>query len=142
MHAQEAESAAEVVMTMLHAGGKFDHNAYKVSGGLHGVGVSVRQRALRVARAGDLARTARSTGKSYERGTPMAPLEMTGTTKSAARRSRSSPTPRFSRTSQFSFDKLSQRLREKAFLNKGVRITINDERDGKSHEFYYKGGIV
>ena len=139
---ESGKSAAEVVLTVLHAGGKFDNDSYKVSGGLHGVGVSVVN-ALSETLDLEIWRNGQVYQQSYERGTP------TGRSRSrparpsaAAPRSPSSRTPQIFETTVFSFDTLAQRLRELAFLNGGILITLDDERDGKSHKFHYEGGIV
>ena len=135
------KSAAEVVMTMLHAGGKFDNKSYKVSGGLHGVGISVVN-ALSEGVDLEIWRQGQVYQQSYERGKATTALEVTGTTKRRGTKVTFKPDPEMFESVQFSFDMLSQRLRELAFLNAGVTITIEDERDGKSHEFLYDGGII
>jgi len=140
---KEKRSAAEVVMTKLHAGGKFDSNAYKVSGGLHGVGVScVNFLSERLHL--EIWRDGKTYEQEYARGIPTAPLKQTGKTRKRGTKITFRPDSQIFTETSFSFDKLSERLREKAFLNKGIRITIKDEREEpeRSHEFYYKGGIA
>ena len=133
-------SAAEVVLTVLHAGGKFDNDSYKVAGGLHGVGVSVVN-ALAETLDLEIWRNGQVYKQSYERGTPTGDIEVTGTTKKRGTKITFKPDAQIFETIEFSFDTLAQRLRELAFLNGGVTITIDDERDGKSHKFHYEGGI-
>jgi DNA gyrase subunit B len=141
LHPTEGVSAAQVVMTKLHAGGKFDKSAYKVSGGLHGVGVSVVN-----ALSETLEMEVRQGGKvyvqRYHRGDPETPVQEIGVTDQRGTKITFKPDALIFETTTFSFDILSQRLRELAFLNRGVHIAIRDERDQKSHEFLYEGGIV
>ncbi|MFN2454628.1 MAG: DNA topoisomerase (ATP-hydrolyzing) subunit B [Pyrinomonadaceae bacterium] len=142
-HKGEKKSAAEVVMTKLHAGGKFDSNAYKVSGGLHGVGVSCVNFLSEILRL-EIWRDGNTYEQEYERGIPVTKLEQTGKTRKRGTKVTFRPDAEIFDVTEFSFDKLSERLREKAFLNKGIRINIKDERaeTERTHEFYYKGGIA
>jgi len=141
LHKTENVSAAEVVLTKLHAGGKFTNESYKISGGLHGVGVSVVNALstyleLEVRRDGHVYR------QSYRKGVPVAPLETVGQTKRMGTKITFLPDPEIFEDIDFSFDILANRLRELAFLNKGIKITLQDERNDKDAEFFYKGGIV
>ena len=143
MHKDKGISAAALVMTELHAGGKFDSNAYKVSGGLHGVGASCvnflsEWLRLEIKREGGVYE------QEYKTGIPVEPLKQTGKSNKTGTKITFKPDSDIFTTTEYSFDKLSERLREKAFLNKGIRITIVDERTEteKKHEFYYEGGIA
>jgi DNA gyrase subunit B len=141
MHPTEGVSAAQVVMTKLHAGGKFDKAAYKVSGGLHGVGVSVVN-ALSETLEMEVRRSGKVYFQRYHRGDPETSVQEIGVTDQRGTKVTFKPDPLIFETTNFSFDVLSQRLRELAFLNRGIHISIKDERDQKSHEFLYEGGIV
>jgi DNA gyrase subunit B len=129
------------VLTVLHAGGKFENAAYKVSGGLHGVGVSVVN-ALSERLDLEIWRNGNVYQQSYERGTPTGELQATGTTQKRGTKVTFKPDSQIFESTDYSFDTLAQRLRELAFLNGGIVITIDDERDGKTHKFQYDGGIV
>ena len=141
IHPTEKISAAEVVLTKLHAGGKFDKASYKVSGGLHGVGISVVN-ALSETLEVEIKREGKVYHQSYKRGEPQENLKEVGKSKERGTRVTFKPDSTIFETLDFSFDILSQRLRELAFLNRGVKITIEDERSQKKHEFFYKGGLL
>jgi DNA gyrase subunit B len=141
MHPTQKRPAVEVVMTTLHAGGKFDSKTYKVSGGLHGVGLSVVN-ALAEFLEVTINREGKVYRQTYERGRPTSDLQMVGNTKDRGTMIRFRPDAQIFDTTSFSFDNLSQRLRELAFLNRGVEICIEDEAAEKRHEFKYDGGII
>ena len=140
--AAPGKSTVEVVLTMLHAGGKFEKEAYKFSGGLHGVGVSVVNALsewleVEVKRGGKIHR------QRFERGDAVTPLEVVGPTKKTGTSVRFLADHKIFETVECNYDTLANRLRELAFLNKGVSVTIRDERgEGRSHKFCYAGGIV
>src|ERR1700675_1569632 len=141
MHATEKKPAAEVVMTVLHAGGKFDSDTYKVSGGLHGVGVSVVNALsdwldLEIWREGEVWE------QSYEKDVPTSKLKASGKTRKTGTKITFHADPEIFGNTVYSYDTLAQRLRELAFLNKGLKITLDDERSGKKAEFRFTGGIA
>jgi DNA gyrase subunit B len=143
IHAEEGVSAAQVVLTKLHAGGKFDSNSYKVSGGLHGVGVSCVN-ALAETLHVEIWRDKATWEQDYERGIPKGPLAKTGKSSKTGTKITFKPDGSIMDATEFSFDTLAQRLRQLAFLNKGLKITLTDERgeDVRTEEFYYSGGIA
>ncbi len=141
MHSTQKKSAAEVALTMLHAGGKFEQGAYTVSGGLHGVGISVVN-ALSEWLELEIWQDGQVFEQGYERGKPTASLKVTGKTKKRGTKITFKPDSQIFESLDFSFDVLAQRLRELAFLNKGLEITLKKEDERKEQVFCYKGGIV
>lgn len=141
MHEDSGVSAAEIVLTKLHAGGKFDSSSYKVSGGLHGVGLSCVNALSEILRL-EVRRGGRQYSQIYRRGTPDSPLSETGISDNTGTKVTFRPDSTIFEVSEFSFDILSKRLREMAFLNKGLNIDINDERNDKQINYKYEGGIV
>ena len=138
---EEGKPAAEVVLTILHSGGKFDRDTYKVSGGLHGVGVSVVN-ALSETLCAEIRREGAVHQIDFVRGETVSPLKVTGKSRKNGTKITFKPDTEIFTETEFSFDVLSQRLRELSFLNAGLKISILDERNDKSHDFQYKGGIV
>ncbi len=141
-HKEEKMSALQLVLTTLHAGGKFDNSSYKISGGLHGVGVSCVN-ALSVFLRAEVYRDGNIYAMEFSRGVPTTNLQIIGTTDKRGTKITFKPDDEIFETVEFSFDILSKRLRELAFLNKGITITISDERvEDKTHEFCYPGGLI
>jgi DNA gyrase subunit B len=140
MHKEHNRETLEIIMTDLHSGGKFDNNSYKVSGGLHGVGVSVVN-ALSKRLEVEVRREGKVWQQAYEQGRPVAPIKAVGTARKTGTKVTFWPDPEIFSVTEFHFDSLSQRLRELSFLNPGVAISIRDERTEKKHDFAYEGGI-
>ncbi|MBI4448059.1 DNA topoisomerase (ATP-hydrolyzing) subunit B [Candidatus Woesearchaeota archaeon] len=140
IHPGEKKPAVEVVMTILHAGGKFDKKSYKVSGGLHGVGISVVN-ALSTHLEVGIKRDGKVFYQKYERGKPVTPLQTIGQTNETGTEVRFTPDPEVFETVEFEYDRLSNRIRELAFLNKGLKITLTDEKTEKKEVHQYSGGI-
>ncbi|HPD15502.1 MAG TPA: DNA topoisomerase (ATP-hydrolyzing) subunit B [Planctomycetota bacterium] len=141
LHPTEKKPAVEVIMTMLHAGGKFDHHTYKVSGGLHGVGVTVVNAlsewlAVEVRRGGEVHH------QRYERGKTVTELKVIGKSKSSGTAITFKPDREIFADTTFHFDTIANRMRELAFLNRGIRITLRDERSDKQRDYQYEGGIA
>ncbi len=140
MHVETGKAAAEVVMTRLHAGGKFEGKVYRVAGGLHGVGVTVVN-ALSEYLILEIRRDGHVWYQKYERGEPEGDLKESGKTSRSGTKIRFRPDPQIFEISEFNYDTLAHRIRELAFLNSGLKIKLTDERDGREQEFYYEGGI-
>ena len=141
MHPTEKRSALEVVMTMLHAGGKFSHDSYKVSGGLHGVGVSVVN-ALSEWLEVEVRKEGKKYYQKYRRGVPVAKVEELGNARGSGTKVTFIPDPEVFKTTSFSFDTLLDRLRELAYLNRGLRIKAEDKRDGQKIDYKFDGGLA
>jgi DNA gyrase subunit B len=141
IHPKEGKSALEVVMTVLHAGGKFDDKAFAFSGGLHGVGASVVN-ALSETCTVEVRREGKLYRQSYRIGVPQSPVEVLGSTETHGTKTHFKPDSTIFSDTKYSFDVLSKRLRELAFLNSGVKILLNDESTDQQGEFFYEGGLV
>jgi len=141
MHPVEKKPAVEVIMTMLHAGGKFDKSSYKVSGGLHGVGASVVN-ALSEWCTIEIYRDGKIYFQEYKRGEVVTPLKVTGKTKKSGTKVRFLADDQIFTKVKYTYETLAQRLRELAFLNRGLKITLHDERENLNDEFMYKGGLI
>jgi len=140
-HPTEKRPTAEVVMTVLHAGGKFNHSNYKVSGGLHGVGVSVVN-ALSEWLKLEIKRDGKTYYQEYRRGDPVTKIAAIGVSERTGTKVTFKPDPEVFKGTEYSFELLSQRLRELSYLNRGLTITIRDERSDKAHEFRFEGGLL
>jgi DNA gyrase subunit B len=140
-HKEMKKSALEVIMTVLHAGGKFDHSTYKVSGGLHGVGASVVN-ALSEWCEVEVYREGQIYFQKYQKGLPTAPVKKLRATKNTGTKTTFMADAGIFTKVTYNFETLANRLRELAFLNRGLRITLKDMRDGNQEEFYYKGGLI
>jgi DNA gyrase subunit B len=143
MHPEEKKSALEVVMTVLHAGGKFDKDTYKVSGGLHGVGVSVVN-ALSEKLIVEVKRDGKMYRQEYERGIPKYPVKEVGSVKKGETGTKTTffADPQIFKVTKFKFDTVIERMRELAYLNKTISIACRDERDGEEEVFHFKGGLI
>ena len=141
MHPEENKPAVEVVMTMLHAGGKFDKKTYKVSGGLHGVGISVTN-ALSEYLEVEIKRDNKIYKQRYEKGKTVTQLEIIGNSEETGTKVTFLPDKSIFSTLEFNYDLLATRLKELAFLNKGLKLSIKDERNNREDVFYYEGGII
>ncbi|MDB4980361.1 MAG: gyrase, subunit [Myxococcales bacterium] len=140
LHPTENRPTAEVVMTVLHAGGKFNHSNYKVSGGLHGVGVSVVNALSELLKL-EIKRDGKTFYQEYRRGDPVTAIKAIGVSEKTGTKISFKPDSEIFKGTEFSFEILTQRLRELSYLNRGLTITIRDERADKSHEFNFEGGI-